>query len=150
MPQVSFEILIHGEVQAAASRATRGLLGGTYGVGLRTRNPFYKRPNEILDGEGSDVGVEGNCGRLYAAGFGLAPPTPRTCFRSMLLGHFEDICANVASSGGRLFHWPCGVSWAMHWAKPRLPIVDFPHGTANRSGYICCDHRMGFGCSNSG
>jgi len=54
-------------------------------------HPFYKRLNQLLDGERFDDFCEGECARFYAENNGRPSLTPGTYFRLMLVGYFEGI-----------------------------------------------------------
>jgi transposase len=54
-------------------------------------HPFYKRLNELLDGEKFDEFSERECVQFYAKGNGRPSLTPGTYFRLLLIGYFEGI-----------------------------------------------------------
>lgn len=54
-------------------------------------HPFYRRLNELLDGEKFDPFVEGLCGKFYAPRMGRPGLAPGIYFRSLLIGYFEGI-----------------------------------------------------------
>src|ERR1700687_703750 len=55
-------------------------------------HPFYKRLNQLLDGEKFDEFCEGECAQFYADNNNGRPSlTPGTYFRLMLVGYFEGI-----------------------------------------------------------
>jgi len=54
-------------------------------------HPFYKRLNQLLDGEKFDEFCEGECAQFYADNNGRPSLTPGTYFRLMLVGYFEGI-----------------------------------------------------------
>lgn len=54
-------------------------------------HPFYTRLNELLDGNGFDLFVEGECKEFYANKMGRPSLTPGIYFRILLLGYFEGI-----------------------------------------------------------
>src|SRR5664280_338662 len=54
-------------------------------------HPFYVRLNEVLEGEGFDAFVEGQCARFYADKLGRPGLTPGIYFRSLMIGYFEGI-----------------------------------------------------------
>src|SRR5438552_16703714 len=54
-------------------------------------HPFYKRLNELLDGEKFDEFCEGECFQFYADNNGRPSLTPGTYFRLLLVGYFEGI-----------------------------------------------------------
>ena len=54
-------------------------------------HPFYRRLNELLDGERFDVFVEGLCRKFYAPKMGRPGLVPGVYFRSLLIGYFEGI-----------------------------------------------------------
>src|SRR5271157_4054184 len=54
-------------------------------------HPFYRRLNELLEGEKFDEFVEGRCAKFYAAKYGRPSLTPGIYFRSLLIGYFEGI-----------------------------------------------------------
>ena len=54
-------------------------------------HPFYKRLNEVLDGEKFDEFFEGLCRKFYAPRFGRPSLAPGIYFRSLLIGYFEGI-----------------------------------------------------------
>ena len=54
-------------------------------------HPFYRRLNELLDGEGFDQFVEGQCAKFYQSANGRPSLTPGIYFRSMMIGYFEGI-----------------------------------------------------------
>jgi hypothetical protein len=92
-PQGLYVSFVHGDGQAAASRAARGFVGGAYAVGHAPGHPFYERLNAVLDAEGFDRFVEDLCARFYAPQFGRPSLTPGIYFRSLLIGYFEGIRA---------------------------------------------------------
>jgi transposase len=54
-------------------------------------HPFYRRWNELLEGEKFDEFVEGRCKKFYARKYGRPSLTPGIYFRSLLIGYFEGI-----------------------------------------------------------
>jgi transposase len=54
-------------------------------------HPFYKRLNELLDGEKFDEFCERECAKFYAESNGRPSLTPGTYFRLLLVGYFEGI-----------------------------------------------------------
>ena len=54
-------------------------------------HPFYKRLNELLDGEKFDEFAESECARFYARNNGRPSLPPGTYFRLLLIGYFEGI-----------------------------------------------------------
>jgi transposase len=54
-------------------------------------HPFYKRLNELLDGEKIDEFCERECAQFYADNNGRPSLTPGTYFRLLLIGYFEGI-----------------------------------------------------------
>ena len=54
-------------------------------------HPFYERLNRILDSEGFDEFVEGQCAQFYADGVGRPSLAPALYFRLLLIGYFEGI-----------------------------------------------------------
>jgi len=54
-------------------------------------HPFYRRLNELLDGEGFDEFCEEECAQFYADNNGRPSLTPGTYFRLLLIGYFEGI-----------------------------------------------------------
>ena len=54
-------------------------------------HPFYKRLNELLDGEKFDAFCERECAQFYAKNNGRPSLTPGTYFRLLLVGYFEGI-----------------------------------------------------------
>jgi transposase len=54
-------------------------------------HPFYRRLNELLEGEKFDEFVEGRCAKFYARKYGRPSLTPGIYFRSLLIGYFEGI-----------------------------------------------------------
>src|SRR5258707_15858984 len=54
-------------------------------------HPFYKRLNELLDGEKFDEFCERECAQFYAKNNGRPSLTPGTYFRLLLVGYFEGI-----------------------------------------------------------
>src|SRR5216683_1928696 len=54
-------------------------------------HPFYKRLNELLDGEKFDEFCERECAQFYATNNGRPSLTPGTYFRLLLVGYFEGI-----------------------------------------------------------
>jgi transposase len=54
-------------------------------------HPFYRRLNDVLEGEKFDEYVEGLCGKFYAARYGRPGLVPGIYFRSLLIGYFEGI-----------------------------------------------------------
>ena len=54
-------------------------------------HPFYRRLNQLLEGEKFDEFVEGLCAKFYARKYGRPSLTPGIYFRSLLIGYFEGI-----------------------------------------------------------
>src|SRR5271169_292650 len=54
-------------------------------------HPFYKRLNQLLDGEKFDEFCERECAKFYADSNGRPSLTPGTYFRLLLVGYFEGI-----------------------------------------------------------
>ena len=54
-------------------------------------HPFYRRLNELLDGEKFDEFCEGECARFYPKNNGRPSLTPGTYFRLLLIGYFEGV-----------------------------------------------------------
>jgi transposase len=54
-------------------------------------HPFYKRLNELLEGEKFDEFCERECAQFYAKNNGRPSLTPGTYFRLLLVGYFEGI-----------------------------------------------------------
>src|ERR1700721_2930049 len=54
-------------------------------------HPFYKRLNELLDGEKFDEFTERECAGFYANNNGRPSLPPGTYFRLLLIGYFEGI-----------------------------------------------------------
>ena len=54
-------------------------------------HPFYQQLNLILESQGFDTFVEGQCRRFYAPGVGRPSLPPGRYFRLMLLGYFEGL-----------------------------------------------------------
>jgi transposase len=54
-------------------------------------HPFYRRLNELLDGEKFDEFCERECAQFYADNNGRPSLTPGTYFRLLLIGYFEGI-----------------------------------------------------------
>src|SRR5450756_768706 len=54
-------------------------------------HPFYRRLNELLDGEKFDEFCERECVQFYADNNGRPSLTPGTYFRLLLIGYFEGI-----------------------------------------------------------
>lgn len=54
-------------------------------------HPFYERLNRILDKEGFDEFVEGQCSKFYAERMGRPSLAPAVYFRLLLIGYFERI-----------------------------------------------------------
>src|SRR6195256_3588834 len=54
-------------------------------------HPFYKRLNQLLDGEKFDEFCERECAQFYAENNGRPSLTPGTYFRLLLVGYFEGI-----------------------------------------------------------
>ena len=54
-------------------------------------HPFYRRLNELLDGEKFDEFCERECAQFYADHNGRPSLTPGTYFRLLLIGYFEGI-----------------------------------------------------------
>jgi transposase len=54
-------------------------------------HPFYKRLNELLDGEKFDEFAESECARFYAHNNGRPSLPPGSYFRLLLIGYFEGI-----------------------------------------------------------
>jgi len=88
-----FVILIHGDGQAAASRAARGFVVAHTELATAPGHPFYERLNAVLDAESFDRFVEDRCSKFYAPQFGRPSLTPGIYFRSLLIGYFEGIGA---------------------------------------------------------
>jgi len=61
-------------------------------------HPFYQRLNELLEAEGFDEFVEKRCAKFYAAKYGHPSLSPGIYFRSLLIGYFEGIGAEHATS----------------------------------------------------
>src|ERR1700678_242804 len=64
-------------------------------------HPFYRRLNELLEGEKFDEFVEGRSAKFYARKYGRPSLTPGIYFRSLLIGYFEGIDSER------------GISWRM-------------------------------------
>lgn len=54
-------------------------------------HPFYERLNRILEAEGFDEFVEGQCSKFYAERMGRPSLAPAVYFRLLLIGYFERI-----------------------------------------------------------
>lgn len=54
-------------------------------------HPFYNRLNELLDTQGFDLFVEGECKEFYAKKMGRPSLPPGIYFRLLLVGYFEGI-----------------------------------------------------------
>lgn len=54
-------------------------------------HPFYRKLNELLDEEGFDEFVEGQCAAFYAERMGRPGLAPGIYFRALLVGYFEGI-----------------------------------------------------------
>lgn len=54
-------------------------------------HPFYRRLNELLEGEGFAEFVEGQCAKFYQSAYGRPSLTPGIYFRSLMIGYFEGI-----------------------------------------------------------
>ena len=54
-------------------------------------HPFYRRLNQLLEGEKFDEFVEVLCAKFYAKKYGRPSLTPGIYFRSLLIGYFEGI-----------------------------------------------------------
>ena len=54
-------------------------------------HPFYERLNELLDSQGFDLFVEGECKEFYAKKMGRPSLPPGIYFRLLLVGYFEGI-----------------------------------------------------------
>src|SRR5438270_1158324 len=54
-------------------------------------HPFYKRVNQLLDGENFDEFCERECEPFYADNNGRPSLTPGIYFRLLLIGYFEGI-----------------------------------------------------------
>jgi len=54
-------------------------------------HPFYRKLNELLDGEGFDEFCEAECAQFYADDNGRPSLTPGTYFRLLLIGYFEGL-----------------------------------------------------------
>jgi hypothetical protein len=61
------------------------------GIGRSPGHPFYRRLNELLEGEGFDTFVEGLCRKFYAARMDWPSLVPAVYFRSLLIGYFEGV-----------------------------------------------------------
>jgi len=61
------------------------------GLARSPGHPFYERLNRILDKEGFDAFVEGECAKFYAEQLGRPSMPPGMYFRLLILGYFEGI-----------------------------------------------------------
>lgn len=58
---------------------------------MSASHPFYERLNQLLDEEGFDEFVEGQCRAFYAPQMGRPSLAPGIYFRLLLIGYFEGI-----------------------------------------------------------
>lgn len=63
----------------------------TSGLARSPGHPFYVRLNTILEQEGFDAFVEGQCATFYAARMGRPSLAPGVYFRLLVMGYFEGI-----------------------------------------------------------
>src|SRR5450432_4293155 len=91
-------------------------------------HPFYTRLNALLEAEGFDRFVEGQCGKFYAAIMGRPSLEPGRYFRLLLLGYFEGIDSE------RGIAWRASDSLAIR-SFLRLPVEEPPpdHTTISRT-----------------
>ena len=82
-------------------------------------HPFYRRLNQLLEGEKFDEFVEGLCAKFYARKYGRPSLTPGIYFRSLLIGYFEGIDSERGSLGVWQTHWRCGSLWPSGWTRAR-------------------------------
>lgn len=79
----------------AMGRRTKGRQASLWvqanGLARSPGHPFYERLNRILDKEGFDVFVEGECAKFYAARMGRPSLPPAMYFRLLVIGYFEGI-----------------------------------------------------------
>jgi transposase len=61
------------------------------GLAQSPGHPFYERLNRILEKEGFDAFVEGECARFYAERMGRPSLPPAMYFRLLVIGYFEGI-----------------------------------------------------------
>ena len=69
----------------------RGLWVPTSSLAKSPGHPFYERLSRLLDDEGFDAFVEGECARFYAPKMGRPSLVPGVYFRLLLIGYFEGI-----------------------------------------------------------
>src|ERR1700678_3981494 len=69
----------------------RGLWVAHTEIASAPSHPFYRRLNELLEGEKFDEFVEGRSAKFYARKYGRPSLTPGIYFRSLLIGYFEGI-----------------------------------------------------------
>jgi transposase len=79
----------------AMGRGKKGRQGTLWvqasGLARSPGHPFYERLNRILDKEGFDAYVEGECAKFYAERIGRPSMPPAMYFRLLILGYFEGI-----------------------------------------------------------
>ena len=79
----------------AMGRRKRGLQRSLYieteSLARSPGHPFYERLAGVLDENGFDEFVDGECGRFYAATMGRPSLPPAVYFRLLLIGYFEGI-----------------------------------------------------------
>jgi transposase len=91
-------------------------------------HPFYRRLNELLEGEKFDEFVESRCAKFYARKYGRPSLTPGIYFRSLLIGYFEGIGAE------RGIAWRMADSLALrHFVGITLDEKTPDHSTISRT-----------------
>ncbi|MDQ6704866.1 MAG: transposase [Acidobacteriota bacterium] len=81
----------YGDGHSQAPATPGATLGHAHRTGWAPGHPFYKRFNELLDGEKFDEFCERECAQFYANNNGRPSLTPGTYFRLLLIGYFEGI-----------------------------------------------------------
>jgi len=109
-------------------------------------HPFYKRLNELLDGEKFDEFVEGLCGKFYAPRMGRPGLAPGIYFRSLLIGYFEGIDSE-RGIGWRLADSLVLRQFVLHWeyGADGGPLDDLADAATDRCGDPSGGVRLGAG-----
>lgn len=81
----------YGDGHSQTPTAPGASLGEHTELAIAPGHPFYRRLNELLDGEKFDEFCERECAGLYADNKGRPSLTPGTYFRLLLIGYFEGI-----------------------------------------------------------
>jgi transposase len=91
-------------------------------------HPFYRKLNELLDGEGFDEFCEGECAQFYADNNGRPSLTPGTYFRLLLIGYFEGLDSE------RAIAWRCADSLGLReFLRIGLDEATPNHSTISRT-----------------